>query len=91
MTKSPSRAVCMENAMLLFSIVRALEPMRHMSLETCQYQIELKIFFEKDERESLDMMDNILSVYKMEWADYTENYYEENEFYCIRNKWDIIK
>lgn len=91
MTKNPSRAVCMENALLLFSVAKAHEQLRHMTLETSKYQIELSIFFEKDERETLDMMENILSVYKIEWADYSENYYDENEFYCARYTWDIVE
>lgn len=90
MTKNPSRAICMENALLLFSIARTHEPLRHMTFETSRYQIELSIFFEKDERETLDMIENILSVYKIEWADYSENYFEENEFYTAQYKWDIV-
>lgn len=81
----------MENALLLFSVAKAHEQLRHMTLETSKYQIELSIFFEKDERETLDMMENILSVYKIEWADYSENYYDENEFYCARYTWDIVE
>ena len=89
MEKNPSRAVCMENALLLFSIARTHEPKRHMTLETSSCQIELNIFFDKGEKETLDMMENILSVYKIEWADYSENYYGTNEFYCARYTWEI--
>lgn len=79
----------MENALLLFSIAKTHEPLRNMTLDTSRYHIELSIYFGDEEQEVIDMMENILSVYKIEWADYRQIYLKNCNSYCMEYNWEI--
>lgn len=91
MKENESRERCFQNALGMLALFNLAEPKRHANLSIGECQIELSLYFDKDETELMDTIVAMLEGMKLEWADYSENYYEENEFYCARYTWDIVE
>lgn len=90
MTKKESRERCFQNAMAMMALFNLAEPKRHANLSVGETAITLSIYFDKDETELMDTIVAMLDCMKLDWADYSENYYDENEFYCARYTWEIV-
>ena len=91
MKEKESRERCFQNALGMLTAFNVWMPKRQATLSVHEYEITLSMYFDKDEKELLDTIVDMLEPLKLEWADYSENYYDENEFYCARYTWDIVE
>ena len=90
MKENESRERCFQNALAMLTIFNQWLPKRHAGLRVYECSIELSLYFGKDEKELLDTVVAMLEPLKLEWADYSENYYDEKEFYCAKYTWEIV-
>lgn len=91
MKKNESRERCFQNAMLLMALLNLKVPNRHVNLSVGRTSIELSLFFDKDEKELMDVIVAMLDAYKIDWADYSENYLKVNEIYVAKYTWTIVE
>ena len=89
MKENESRERCFQNALAMLTIFNQWLPKRHAGLRVYEYSIELSLYFHKDEKELLDAVVDQLEPLKLEWADYSENYIEECEYYIARYTWEL--
>lgn len=84
-----SREACLQNATAMFFLVITKDPTRDVRIDNGHYSIKLTMYFDEDEKEEMDKMMTMLNRVKMPCADYSENYFEENNFYAARYKWEL--
>ena len=89
MTKNFSREACLQNATAMFFLVITKDPTRDVSIDNGHFSIKLTMYFDWDEKKKMDEMMKMLDRVKMPWADYSEDYFEKNNFYAARYKWEL--
>lgn len=90
MTEKFSREACLQNATAMFFLVITKDPTRDVRIDNDHYSVELVMYFDEDEKEEMDKMTEMLNRVVMRWADYSEDYFEEHQFYAARYKWELI-
>lgn len=90
MTNKESRERCFQNAMAMFAVLNLTEPKRAAHLSVGKVLIELSVYFDKDETKKKDKIVAMLITMKLDWADYSENYFEDGEFFSARFTWEIV-
>lgn len=90
MTNKESRERCFQNAMAMFTVLNLTEPERAAHLSIGRIQIELSVYFDKDETKKMDKIVAMLNTMKLDWADYSEIYIESGDFYLARFTWEIV-
>lgn len=89
MTEKFSREACLQNATAMFFLVITKDPTRDVRIDNGHFSIELTMYFDWDEKKKMDEMMKMLNRVKMPWADYSEDYFEKNNFYAARYKWEL--
>lgn len=90
MKEKESRERCFQNAMGMLTVVNQWLPKQNVQLSVMRTRIELTLFFNEKESELMDTIVAMLEPIKLEWADYSENFYGDHGVYSACYTWEII-